>query len=115
MRVIARATLTKFVSHRVERRLQRTVKEHLDAWFAEVSEAEWKTSADLKQQYRSASIISAERVAFNIKGNDFRLIVSINYAYGVLFIKWIGTHREYDAVAAEEVDYDEDRYGHPSR
>ena len=86
------------------------MKSHLDAWYAEVSKAEWKTSAELKQQYRSASIVSASRVVFNIRGNEFRLVVSINFTYQVIFIKWLGTHREYDRIDVEEVDYDEDRY-----
>ncbi len=72
--------------------------------------AEWKNSAELKSQYRSASIPSAERVVFNIKGNDYRLIVSIDYHYQFVRIKWLGTHKEYDSINAREVAYEKERY-----
>ena len=88
VKVIARATLYRFVENRVARKLQKAVKAHLEAWYAEAERATWKNSAELKSQYRSASVISAERVVFNIKGNEFRLIVAINYHYQVLLIKW---------------------------
>lgn len=114
VRVIARGTLNLFVKNRVHRRLQEAVKVHLDAWFAEAQRATWKNSAELKQQYRSASIVSAERVVFNIKGNEFRLVVAINYDYQVLLIKWLGTHREYDTIDVKRVEYDKSRYTDPS-
>ncbi|MGI4827633.1 MAG: type II toxin-antitoxin system HigB family toxin [Janthinobacterium lividum] len=113
MRVIARSTLSGFVQKQVEFRLRASVKSHLDAWYAEVSKAEWKTSAELKQHYRSASIVSSSRVVFNIRGNDFRLVAAMNFDYQVLFIKWLGTHREYDRIDVEEVEYDEARYADP--
>lgn len=114
VRVIARGTLNGFVRNRVDRKLQKAVKAHLDAWYAEAAKAQWKTSAELKSQYSSASIVSAERVVFNIKGNDYRLIVAISYHYQVLLIKWLGTHKEYDNINVQEVTYDEDRYADPS-
>ncbi|WP_263382767.1 type II toxin-antitoxin system HigB family toxin [Granulicella arctica] len=112
--MIARGTLNGFVRNRVDRKLQKAVKSHLDAWYAETAKAELKTSAELKSQYSSASIISAERVVFNIKGNDYRLVVAINYHFQVLLIKWLGTHKEYDSIKVEEVTYDEGRYADPS-
>ncbi len=114
VRVIARGTLYRFVEKRVARKLQKTVKAHLDAWYAEAERADWKNSAELKRQYRSASIVSAERVVFNIKGNEFRLVVAINYHYQVLLIKWLGTHEEYDKIDAGKVEYDKHRYTSPS-
>ena len=110
MRVIARGTLNGFVRNRVDAKFQKTVKAQLDAWYAEVTKAEWKSPAELKSQYRSASIVSAERVVFNIKGNDYRLVVAINYAFQIVLIKWLGTHREYDKINVEQVKYDESRY-----
>ncbi len=98
----------------MDRKLQKTIKAQLDAWYAEVAKAEWKSSAELKSQYSSASVISAERVVFNIKGNDYRLVVAINYHYQVLLIKWLGTHKEYDKINVEEVAYDESRYADSS-
>jgi mRNA interferase HigB len=110
VRVIARSTLNLFVVNRVDRKLRRTVKAHLNAWFAEAEKAAWKSPAELKLQYRSASIVSAERVVFNIKGNEFRLVVAINYHYQVLLIKWLGTHQEYDEIDVESVEYEKSRY-----
>ena len=114
VRVIARGAPNDFVRNRVERKLQQTVKDQLDAWYAEAAKATWKSPAELKAQYRSASIISSERVVFNIKGNDYRLIVAINYHYQVLLIKWLGTHKEYDQIDAEKVEYEKERYASPS-
>lgn len=115
VRVIARGTLNGFVRNRVHARHQRAVKAQLDAWYAEVARAEWKSSAELKSQYRSASIVSAERVVFNIKGNEYRLVVAINYHFQVVLIKWLGTHKEYDNINVEQVTYDEDRYADSPR
>jgi mRNA interferase HigB len=112
--VIARGTLNDFVQNRVERKLQGAVKDKLDAWYAEAVKAKWKSSAELKAQYSSASIVSSESVVFNIKGNDYRLIVAINYHYQVLLIKWLGTHKEYDQIDAEKVEYEKERYANPS-
>ncbi len=110
VRVIARSTLNLFVENRVDGKLRKMVKAHLDAWYAEAEKSTWKNSAELKQQYRSASIVSAERVVFNIKGNEYRLVVAINYHYQVLFIIWLGTHKEYDKINVGEVEYDKRRY-----
>lgn len=114
VRVIARRTLNYFVENRVDRKLQKMVKAQLDAWYAEAEKAAWKNSAELKQQYRSASIVSSERVVFNIKGNEYRLVVAINYHYQVLLIIWLGTHKEYDKIDVEKVEYDKRRYADSS-
>lgn len=76
----------------------------LRAWVDEVIKADWKTPADIKQQYRSASILKNRRVVFNIKGNNYRIVVAIAYQRGWIFVKFIGTHREYDAINAETID-----------
>lgn len=114
VRVIARRTLYRFVENRVARMQQKTVKAHLDAWYAEAERATWKSSAELKLQYRSASIVSRQRVVFNIKGNEYRLVVAIDYQYQVLLIIWLGTHKEYDKIDVEKVEYDKRRYTSPS-
>jgi len=108
--VIARGTLNRFVANRVERSLQSAVKGQLDAWYAEVSRAAWMNSAELKKQFRTASIVSSERVVFNIKGNDYRLVAGVDYRFQILLIVWIGTHREYDRIDVERVRYDRERY-----
>jgi mRNA interferase HigB len=114
VRVIARSTLNAFVANRVERKLQMGVKTHLDAWFAEAEKAAWKNSAELKQQFRSASIVSAERVVFNMKGNEYRLVVAINYHYQILLVIWLGTHKEYDRIDVTGVTYEKQRYANSS-
>lgn len=75
-----------------------------------VSRADWKNSAELKQQLRTASIISAERVVFNIKGNEFRLVVAVDYDHGIVLVVWLGTHWEYDRIDVREVKFDKERY-----
>jgi mRNA interferase HigB len=112
--VIARGTLNQFVQNRVDRKMQAMVKAHLDAWYAEAARATWTNSAELKQQYRSASIVSSERVVFNIKGNEYRLVVAINYQHRVLLIIWLGTHKEYDKIDVKKVRYDKSRYADPT-
>lgn len=114
VRIIARGTLNAFVRNRVEPRLHRVVQEKLNAWFALASRAEWRNSAELKSQVRSASIISAERVVFNIKGNDFRLVTAIDFEHGIVLIIWLGTHREYDRVDPATVTFSKERYAHPT-
>ena len=82
------------------------MKAALDAWFQEVRQAEWKNSADVKASYAHASILGADRVVFNIKGNAYRLVVAVDYRQGIVFIKWLGTHREYDAIDVRTVQYE---------
>ena len=74
------------------------------AWCDEVKKAEWTSPADIKNQHASVSILKNRRVVFNIKGNDFRLIVAVAYNTGFVFVKFIGTHRQYDAIDANTVD-----------
>jgi mRNA interferase HigB len=84
---------------------QRAVKAALDAWFQEVKRAKWKNSSDVKASYASASIIGADRVVFNIKGNAYRLVAAVDYGRAIVFIKWLGTHKEYDAVDVRTIQY----------
>jgi mRNA interferase HigB len=73
------------------------------AWCDEVKKARWRQPADIKEQYASASILKSRRVVFNLKGNDYRLVVAIAYNTGFVFVKFIGTHAQYDAVDADTV------------
>ena len=107
MRIIARSTLTRFVKDMTGRREQHAVKAALEAWFHEVDKADWKSSADVKKSYANASIVGADRVVFNIKGNDYRLIAAIDYSRKIVFIKWLGTHAAYDKVDARTVRYED--------
>lgn len=102
MRVIARSTLTRFVElHKG----QRALKGVIEAWFHEVRAARWRNSSDVKRSYASASIVNADRVVFNIKGNAYRLVAAIDYGRQIVFIKWIGTHHDYDKIDARTVQY----------
>lgn len=74
------------------------------AWIDEARQAEWQSPADIKERYRTASILKNRRVVFNIKGNDYRLIVAIAYKLQIVYVKFVGTHKEYDAVDAETVE-----------
>ena len=103
MRIIARRTLREFVESLAGQKNQPAVKAALDAWFDEVSKAEWASSADVKRHYATASIVNAERIVFNIKGNDYRLVVAIDFEKGIVWIKWIGTHKAYDRIDVAEV------------
>jgi mRNA interferase HigB len=107
MRIIARRTLRQFVDSLTGQKDQPAVKAALDAWFDEVSKTEWPGSADVKRLYATASITNAERLVFNIKGNDYRLIVSPDFEKGIVWIKWIGTHKAYDKIDVKEVKYGE--------
>ena len=110
MRIVAQATLNRFVRNRVEPRRQHIVKSQLDTWSIVVSRATWRNSAELKRQFHSASIVSSERVVFNIKGNEFRLVVAVDYKHSIVLILWVGTHREYDQIDVKQVKFDKERY-----
>jgi mRNA interferase HigB len=79
-------------------------EQHLKSWLDEVKKATWSQPSDIKAQYGSASILKNRRVVFNIKGNDYRLIVAVAYQYQAVYIKFIGTHLEYDAIDADTVE-----------
>ena len=98
MRVIAIKTLRDFWS------VYPDAEQSLLAWYDEASRTTWTQPADIKAQYAKASILKNRRVVFNIKGNDYRLIVAIAYKVGLVYIKFIGTHAQYDAVDAETVE-----------
>ena len=95
MRVIAKKILREFWEK------QSDSKEQLKTWFKESSKANWTTPNDIKAEYPKASILKNSRVVFNICGNKYRLIVQINYIRQWVFIRFIGTHSEYDNINAE--------------
>jgi mRNA interferase HigB len=105
VRIIARSTLTRFLQKLERHKDQRAVKATLDSWFHEVKRAEWKKPSDVKASYATASIIGAERVVFNIKGNAYRLVAAVDYQRAIVFIKWLGTHKEYDSIDVRIVQY----------
>jgi len=97
MRVISRKCLVAFASEHVD------AKAGLDAWFHDAEAAEWANPAQIKAQHATASILKNGRVVFNICGNKYRLIVRINYDYAVIYIRFVGTHRQYDLIDAERI------------
>ena len=97
MRVIALKALRDFR----EKHPQAEVP--LRAWHAIVSRADWRSPADVKGAYRAASFLGGNRVVFNIKGNEFRLVVAVHYNRGLIFIRFVGTHQQYDRINAEDI------------
>lgn len=97
MRVIAKRTLREFWEKHAD------CEEQLKSWYHEADSAFWQSPNEIKRDYPSASILADNRVVFNIKGNNYRLIVKINYEYGLVWIRFIGTHAEYDKVNANEI------------
>ncbi len=97
MRIIALRTLREFWTDHAD------VEAALRAWYADAKRADWKTPEDIKAVYASASILSANRVVFNLRGNNYRLIVAINYGVGIIYIRFVGTHTAYDKINAETV------------
>lgn len=97
MRVIAKKTLRDFWS------LYPEGKVSLQEWYAEAESAKWDSPSFIKLRYRSASFLKGNRVVFNICGNKFRLVAKVNYAYGVVYIRFIGTHNDYDRINAATI------------
>ncbi len=81
-------------------------RESLKAWIYEVKYTTWNNASELKAKYGNASMLGSKRVVFNIKGNDYRLIVDIEYKLNIIFIVWFGTHKEYDRIEAKTVSYE---------
>jgi mRNA interferase HigB len=98
MRVIAVSTLRAFWERYPD------AEQPLKAWYEEATGASCSQPADIKAQYRSASVLKNRRVVFNIKGNDYRLIVAVAYRLQIVYVKFVGTHKEYDAVDAETIE-----------
>jgi mRNA interferase HigB len=97
MRIIALGTLRDFwIKHP-------SAMESLNAWYAIASRVQWASPADIKAAYRSASFIAGNRVVFNIKGNDYRLVVAVHYNRQIAYIRFVGTHKQYDQIDATTV------------
>ncbi len=97
MRIIARKALIEFWENHANSR------QPLQAWYSDVKSANWNTPSDIKSVYGNASFIENNRVVFNIKGNKYRLIVVIQYEHSIVYIRFIGTHKEYDNIDAATI------------
>ena len=97
MHVVKKKTLVEYYEKHKE------IKGQLEAWYYEAKNAEWNNPQEVKEKYRSASIIGGNKVVFNIKGNRYRLVTKINYRMKIVYIKFIGTHKEYDKINVEEI------------
>ncbi len=105
MRIIARRTLREYVDSLAADKGQVAVKNALDAWFDEVSRVRWASMNDVKRQYRNASVVNSERIVFNIKGNDHRLMVAVDFDKAAVWIKGLGTHKAYDRIDAGTIEH----------
>jgi mRNA interferase HigB len=97
MRIISRKTLRDFWEKHPDSR------QPLMAWYADVKQAVWLNPSDIKNVYRNASFLTNNRVVFNIKGNTYRIIIVVQYKFGLVYIRFVGTHQEYDRIDAESV------------
>ncbi len=97
MRVIAKKILREFWQK------HRDCEQQLKAWYQETSKAEWKNTKDIKRDYPAASLLVNNRVVFNIKGNHYRLITKLNFDYQMVWIRFIGTHSDYDKIDATKI------------
>ena len=97
LRVIAKKILRDFWDKHQD------CEQQLKAWFREAEKGEWENPNQIKEEYPSASILNDNRVVFNIKGNKYRLIIKISYEYKMIWIRFIGTHSEYDKINANEI------------
>lgn len=97
MRVIAKSTLRVFWTK------HKDCEEQLKSWYKEAEEAHWKSPRDIKRDYPTASFLPDNRVVFNIKGNNYRLVIKINYDYGLVWIRFVGTHSQYDKIDASKI------------
>ena len=97
MRIIARKKLRDFWNQYPD------AQASLQAWYADVKQAQWQTTTAIKAVYRNASILGNRRVVFNIKGNKYRLVVAVQYEFGIVYIRFVGTHTEYDKIDATTI------------
>ena len=100
VRIIALSTLKAFITRSP---MYADAREPVMAWYRQVREADWATPADVKRVIRSASILKDGRVVFNIAGNKYRIVVWINYPYRIVYVRFIGSHRQYDRIDAQTV------------
>lgn len=98
VRIVAASTLRAFWERHP------SAEPPLKAWYAEARQAAWRTPNDIRVRYASASVVGRNRVVFNIRGNEVRLVVAVAYRFQAVYIKFVGTHAEYDRIDAATVE-----------
>ena len=97
MRIISRQTLKEFWEKHPD------AAQPLQAWYADLRASKWKSPSEIKTVYRNASFVGDNRVVFNIKGNTYRVVAAVQYQFGIVHIRFVGTHEEYDRIDAGTV------------
>lgn len=97
VRIFSRSTI------RANTNAHADARQALYAWFAEVEKATWKGPDDIKARYASASFLAGNRAVFNIKGNEYRIVVTVKYEFFAVYIRFVGTHSEYDKIDATTI------------
>lgn len=97
MRIIALKTIKEFWNKHPE------TEQQLRAWYDEVKKADWRKPNDLLREFPNVRVIKNDRAIFNIKGNKYRLVIAVKYDFKIVYIRFIGTHKEYDKINAEEI------------
>jgi mRNA interferase HigB len=92
MRIISRKIIREFCKQHPD------AQKPLQAWYADTKQAHWSDPNEIKRIYKNVSIVANNRAVFNIKGNDYRLVVAINYKLSIIYIRFIGTHKDYDKI-----------------
>lgn len=96
-RIFSKSTLREYWER------QPDTEQYLKTWYDTAMNADWKTLNDVKQAYANASILKDSRILFNIKGNSYRLVAKINFEKKWIFIRFVGTHEEYDKIDVNTV------------
>ncbi|OJV19987.1 MAG: addiction module toxin RelE [Dyadobacter sp. 50-39] len=96
-RIFVKGTLREFWERHPE------IEQHLKVWYEDVLAADWKSPADVKMQYATASILKNGRIVFNIRGNSFRLVAHFDFVRQMVYIRFIGSHKEYDKIDANSI------------
>lgn len=97
--IVKRSTLIEFYTKYPD------AKKPIELWYSEIKEIDFNTFNELKAIYKNANIVANNRVVFNIKGNNYRLVVNINFYTKQIFIIWFGTHKDYDKINVETISY----------
>lgn len=97
MRIHSRQTLRQFWENHAD------AEEALKSWFKEAEHADWRAPEEIKKRYSSTDLLPGNRVVFNIKGNSYRIVVQIHYNTGTVYVRFVGTHAEYDKINAETI------------